>query len=238
MKHFFNTLFLSFFIFGAFAAFSTPANAIDRCPRHQVKTELKTKKYKAKLYRGSLQGINDYLNSHSVLAFASDPLGVQAEYKFTIKDIGNDRVCVMLDKVRAYYYSSPRIVMPKDFSKKSCEYKIILEHEKRHQRVFEEYFDQSSKDYAAYLGRIAKQVPLSVPVKTQEHINEMQAHIQEYFTEKFVERIAKSRLEMIALQNKIDSPQEYIFTGKKIQICKQREEENKQQNKKTFYNQR
>ncbi len=217
-------------------AYSSPALAMsDRCPRQNVKTELKIKRYKPKLLRGSLKGINDYLNSHSVLAFASDPLGVKAEYKFSLKDIGQGRACVMLEKVRAHYFSAPRIVMPKDFKKNSCEYKIILEHEKRHQAVFIDYFDRSSKQYAAYLGRIAKQVPVSVPVTSEEEAEEMQMHIRDYFTSKFAERVMKSRNEMIALQDKIDSPQEYTFTNKKINMCAKREEDAKQPNKKTFY---
>lgn len=231
-----RSLIITFLALITLIAYTFPAHAVaDRCPRHQVKTEVKTKRYKPKLLRGTLRGINDYLNSHHVLAFATDPLGVQAEYEFSLKDIGNSRSCVMLDKVTAYYYSSPKIVMPKDFKKKSCEYKIILEHEKRHQKVFIEYFDRSAKQYGGFLGRIARNVPISVPVKTQDEVNEMQNHIQEYFTKQFAENVRKSREEMMALQEKIDSPQEYTFTGRKIDRCGKLEAKKKQQNKKTFH---
>lgn len=236
MKNPYKNILLAFFSLTTLTVFSSSAFAmLDRCPRQQVKTELKTKRYKPKLYRETLDGINDYLNSHSVLAFATDPLGLRAEYDFYLKDIGNNRACVMLRKVTAYYFSSPRIVMPKDFKKNSCEYKIILEHEMRHQRVFMDYFNDSEKEYAAFLGRIAKRVPVSAPVKSEEEAEEMQSHIADYFSQKFRQRVNVSREEMIKLQDKIDSPQEYLFTGRKIARCSEREEAEKQPNKKTFH---
>ncbi len=226
----------SFFVAAFIIIYAFPSYAVtDRCPRHQVKTEVKARKLKTKFMRGTLRGINDYLNSHSVLAFVQNPISIQAQYKFRMQEIGNDRYCVMLDKVRVNYLSSPRVVMPKDFKKSSCEYKIILEHEKRHLDVHYKYYDQSVKDYAAFLGRIARNVPVSVPVKTQEEANEMEAHIQDYFSGKFSVRVNKSLSEMQALQSKIDSPQEYTFTGRKIDRCNEREERKQRQNKKTFY---
>lgn len=218
-----------------FITYALPAYAVaDRCPRQQVKTDLKTKRYKPRLFHGTLKTINDYRNSHNVLAFAEEPIGVQTQYEFSLENIGDNRSCVMLDKVTAYYFSAPRIVMPKNFGRKSCQYKIILEHEKRHVKVFVDYFEQSEKDYAAFLGRIARNVPVSVPVRNGEEVAEMQLHIRDYFDEKFREQVAKSLEEMMTLQAKIDSPQEYTFTNRKIDRCEQQEEKERRQNKKTF----
>lgn len=236
MNNHYKKILLAIFGFATVVLFSFSAQAaLDRCPRQVVKTEMKTKRYKPKLLRESLDGINDYLNSHGVLAFATDPLGLQAEYEFTLKDAGNNKACVMLRKVTARYFSAPRIVMPKDYKKNSCEYKIILQHEKRHQKVFVDYFNDSKKEYAAFLGRIAKRVPVSKLVSSEEEAMEMQDHIREYFTNNFAKRVAASREEMIQLQNKIDSPQEYLFTNRKINRCSEREEAAKEPNKKTFH---
>lgn len=236
MKKLFSILTLILFCTGTLALYAAPAHAIaDRCPRHDVKTKLKTKKYKTRFQRASLETINDYLNHHSVLAFVDNPIDINLEYKFDLLDIKDGKKCLMLKKVQANYISAPRRVMPKDFSSKSCEYKIILKHENRHLRVHYEYYDQSVKDYASFLGRIAKRVPVSVPLENEEEVEEMQEHITKYFSDEFGRRITKSINEMRAMQQKIDSPQEYIFTGKKIERCRQREAREKQPNKKTFH---
>lgn len=225
------------FIFGAAPViFSSEALALtDRCPRHQVKTELRARRQKPKFFRGSLNGINDYLQSHSVLAFAQDPFSVQAQYEFSLRDIGNGRSCVMLNRVVAFYRSAPRIVMPREFSRNSCEFKIIFAHEERHLNVFLNYFDRSEKQYAAFLGRIARDVPVSTPVTTPEETGQMQIRIRDHFDKQFAERVSTSIAEMQALQQKIDSPQEYTFTGRKIERCGALEARDSQQNKKTFY---
>lgn len=236
MKNSYQKLYLTLFILGTILIYATPSYAVaDRCPRHQVKTEVKAKRQKTSFMRGTLSGINDYLNSHSVLAFVQNPISIQPYYKFSTKDIGNGRFCVMLDAVKVYYLSSPRVVMPKDFSRKSCEYKIILEHEKRHLDVHYQYYDKSVKQYGAFLGRIARNVPISVPVSNEAGAKEMENHITEYFSKEFGTQVRKSLGEMQALQSKIDSPQEYTFTNRKIDRCNEREEREKRQNKKTFY---
>lgn len=195
---------------------------------------MKTQRGKTKLYHGSLKGINEYLNSHSTLAFAQDeganPFSVDVEYKFGLEDMGNGRKCVMLEKVRAYYRSSPRIVMPSDFRKGSCEYKLILEHEKRHVKVFDDYFYANEGRFAAFLGRIARDVPVGPPVKTQDHIQEIRNHIMEYFEIEFRTLTFKAFIDMMKRQEKIDSQQEYTFTNRKIDRCK---EERRNKNKKT-----
>lgn len=236
MKNPNRTFFLALFTLATILIYASPAHAVlDRCPRHKISTEVKAKRMKTKFQRGTLRGINDYLNSHSVLAFVQNPISVQAEYNFRIQEIGNNKACVMLDDVRVYYLSAPRVVMPKNFRKKSCEYKIILQHEQRHLDVHYKYYDRSVKQYAAFLGRIARSVPISVPVSNKEEAAEMENHIREYFTKEFATQVNKSLMEMQALQSKIDSPQEYTFTGKKIDRCNEREEREKRQNKKTFY---
>lgn len=236
---FFSFLKLSFtflFVFGAvLGAFSQSSYAVsDRCPRHQVKTYLKSKKAKTRFQRASLKDINSYLDSHSVLAFVNNPLDIQSFYDFEMQDIGNNRACVMLKRVKVNYISRPGIVMPKDFKRKSCAYQIILKHEKRHLQVHYDYYERSVPEYKAFLGRVARRVPLSVPVSSAEEAQEMQNHIIEYFDGELSEHISASIDRMHDLQMRIDSPQEYIFTGRKIDRCEKEQERKKKQNKKSF----
>ena len=225
----------SLFMSATFLLTTSQAYAVtDRCPRHEIKTELKAKRMKTKFQRATVAGINDYLNSHSVLAFVENPIRVEPKFKFSMKDIGYNRYCVRLEKVLVYYISSPGIVMPKDYKSKSCEYQLILKHEKRHLQVHYDYFDRSVPQYKAFLGRIARDVPIPPPITTQEEADEVQYAIESYFVDKFYTHVGESILEMRALQRKIDSPQEYLFTGRKIDRCQDKEDAERSQNPKVF----
>ncbi len=225
----FLSLFIVFFYSGA--AFA----AQDRCPRHVVKTELKSKKDKTRFLSGSIRGINDYLNSHNVLAFVKNPLSVKTYYNFSTKDIGNGRYCVVLDKVVAHYRSSPKIVMPSNLGRKSCEYNLIRKHEQRHLDVHYKYYDKSVKKYKVFLGRIARNVPILGSVKSAKEADLARKKIMHYFDSKFYEKVERSINEMQRLQKKIDSRQEYIFVNRKINRCSKLEKREKRPNKKSFY---
>ncbi len=207
----------------------------DRCPRHIVKTELKSKKDKTRFLSGSLNGINDYLNTHNVLAFVKNPLKIKSYYKFDVKDVGNNKYCVVLERIMLHYRSSPSIVMPSEFSKKSCEYKIIRKHEQRHLDVHDKYYDKSVKKYQVFLGRIARNVPIHRPVTSDREVRITMDNIVRHLDEQLAEKISNSIDEMQNLQKKIDSPQEYIFTNRKINRCNKLEARNKRANKKAFY---
>ncbi len=237
----FNQRFLAFSLILLFVVcvFGGEAYAVtNHCPRHQVKTELKAKKYKTKYLSGSLNDINGYLNSHSVLAFVQNPLSVKTYYDFSVKEIGAGRYCVMLDRVKAQYRSSSRIVMPANFKKSSCEYKIIRKHEQRHLDTHYSYFERSVGQYQVFLGRIARDVPVYKPFETAEEAERIKQSIMTYFDKKFYRRVNGSINELHKLQKKIDSVQEYTFTGRKIERCKDLEAQKKMGNKKTFYGNR
>ncbi len=221
---------------GSTLIISTSAYAYaDRCPRHQVKTFVKAKRNKTQFFHSSIRGINDYLNEHNVLAFVQNPLSIQLFYNYRTEEIAPGRYCVMLDGVKAHYIASPRIVMPSDFPRKSCEYKIILKHEKRHLQVHYDYHEKSVGKYETFLGRIARAVPLSPVIRTQDEQQEVEAMISNYFAKEFYTQVNKSINEMYKLQSKIDSPQEYLYTGRKIDRCADKEKNDQQQNGKVFY---
>ncbi len=234
-RYYLSIVFFLSFLFHIFSYVSASYALADRCPRHQVKTELKAKKAKTKFLSGSIKGINDYLGSHGVMAFVQNPLSVKTYYKFSTKDIGRGRFCIMLDEVEAHYRSYPSIVMPSDFKKSSCEYKIIRKHEQRHLDVHHNYYEKSVGQYRAFLGRIARNVPVFDPVTTKQEAAQVQKLIKEYFNQQFYKRVKSSINEMHKLQSKIDSAQEYTFTNRRIERCQELEKRKKRSNKKSFY---
>ena len=228
---------LSLFTLLVFCITSVDANAMDRCPRHKVKTNLKAKRLKTSFQRGTIASINEYTQSHSgtVLAFVqSDVFDVESKYKFRLKDIGSGRVCVMLDKVDARFVVRNRIVMPSDIKPNSCEYKLILTHEKRHLKVNYDFHEEYTPKYRAYLGRIAKTVPVSSPASTPAEVERAQQKIVDYFAQKYYDQVQSSIAEVRKRQSKIDSRQEYLFLGRKIDRCASQEKEDSKSNSKVF----
>lgn len=228
------------FSLGLFSLSLLPASAqanpySERCPRHDVQTSLKAKKYKTKFYHNTLEGINQYLNEHSVMAFVEYPFGVGLEYKFDVAHIGEGFYCVKLQDVKGKFWLAPRIVMPKDFKRGSCEYNLILEHEKRHLGVLYDFHEQSLSQFQTFLGRIARTVPVFQPMRDPQDIEKAQQDIRDYFENAFNERILKAFMDMKKLQAKIDSPQEYLFTNRRIDRCAEMEAEKAKENSKVFY---
>ena len=122
---------LSVFLAGIFV-FSWTEQAFafqDYCPSHNTKTYMKTKKYKTRVFRGTVSGFNKYLFGHSrgnsqggvVLAFVDyNELDATFEAKYEVTEIGPDKFCVRMTHVRAFFGMHPKNYMPTDYKKKSC----------------------------------------------------------------------------------------------------------------------
>ena len=217
-----------FLLLFVFCVYGGEAYAVtDRCPRHQVVTELKAKLKKTKKFRASIEQINDYVGNHdrsggTVLAFVKyggKSLSVKTQYEFSLKHIGHGQYCVMLEGVKSYFYAAPSIVMPLNYKQKSCEYQLILKHEKRHLKALYNFHKKNTGKYAAYQGRIARDVPIFLPVRTEEEADIVRGKIRDYFSDKFGYQIIKSLRALGAAQSKIDSPQEYRGVGMKLDKC-------------------
>ncbi len=198
-------------------SFSNAYAASDYCPRQVVKTELRSKLAKTRVYNGTVQGFNDYLGNHdrsqgTVLAFVATDyreLFVKLYYKFDTVEIANNKHCVMLSAVRGDFYAAPALFMPSDYRKGSCEYKEILKHEKRHLQEVYDYHASHEGRYASFLGRISQGVKIYPPITTEDEQIEIQQDIIKYFSDRFHEQQIKSLNELAQAQQKIDSPMEY-----------------------------
>ncbi|MGH1456761.1 MAG: hypothetical protein ACRBDI_08265 [Alphaproteobacteria bacterium] len=227
------SIFSLLFVF-CFITYSSTAHAFrDRCPRHEVKTELKAKRSKTKFYHATLENINDYLNSHTVLAFVSrENLFVDNQYDFEVSDIGGGWYCVNLEKMKSYFHVAATINMPKDFKRGSCEYNIILEHEKRHLKEIYDFHEENTSAYRRYQATLVKNLPVFKPVRTESEIEDIKSKIANYVGNSFSELIYKSLDELNKAQEAIDSPQEYTFNNRRLDRCN--DEDPKRPNKKSF----
>ena len=187
----------------------------DRCPRHEIKTSMKSKLHKTRIFRGTARGFTAYTQGHS--RGDSQTLGF-VEYKgltttfdmdFETVPIANGKRCVKMTKVRGYFNMHPKLFMPTDYKKSSCEYKQILQHEKRHLAVLKDFHKNYAKRFEAHLGRVARTVPVSPPVETPEDIAKLKKELHDWFVRQFKEFEYKAWILLLEQQRKIDSPQEY-----------------------------
>lgn len=208
--------------------FSAPAYAnMEACPSHRTQTKLHSKRAKTIFETATINDINTSLGNAgqemgTVLAFvdysAEESLSVEVKYLFSVLDAGAGKYCVKLDKADAYFYARPRIVMPKDFKKGSCEYNFILKHEQRHLDALYDFHKSNTHKYSLYLGQIAGALPPPKPVEEQ-HVNVVQSQIEEYFSQKFGALVMQSIEELQMKQQKIDSPEEYAANHRRFAQC-------------------
>ena len=193
----------------------------DRCPRHQPQTLLKAKLAKTKVFRGKTMDFTEYTLGHSggdsrILGFVEyRELGTKFKAQFEYVDIGQGKICVKLKEIRGYFYAFPKLYMPTDYKKGSCEYSEVLRHEKRHLQALYDFHAKYTDKYRTYLGQIARSVPIPSPVASQEEVKAVQQDIIDYFMNKFWNLENKSLLELSKIQQKIDSPQEYYGVSKR-----------------------
>jgi len=215
--------FVALFTFGAMfvlSSFDAHASSV-RCPRHEIKTSMKNKLYKTRIFRGTTKGFTDYTQGHSrgnsrTLGFVEyRGLTTSVKTDFDVVEVGQGYYCVKMTRVQGSFNMRPKLFMPTDYSRKSCEYQQILKHEKRHLKVLKNFHTKYSKKFEAHMGRIARDVPISRPVKTQEEVNAVAAGLDMYFVNNFKEFELKAWNLMQAQQAKIDSPQEYIGVSKR-----------------------
>lgn len=213
---------LSFILIPIISA-NTASAASDRCPRHQVSTNLKGKLAKTKLFKGSTKSFTEYATGHSrgesrILGFVNQAeIFTELKYSFEIVKASDNSYCVKLNGVKGYFFAAPKVFLPTDYKRSSCEYKQVKKHEKRHLQAVYDFHKKNVGKYASYLGRIARSVPIFKPVGTNEELDEIKTQIVNYFENKFRELEYKSRIELNNKQSKIDSPREYLGVSKRCE---------------------
>ncbi len=218
---YYRFLLLSIFVICLFG--SSAYAATDRCPRHEIKTSMKNRLAKTKVFRGTARGFTQYTQGHSrgnskTLGFVEyRGLTTTFETKFEVVGVGNGKYCVKMTKVRGYFNMRPKLYMPTDYKKRSCEYQQILKHEKRHLEALKDFHRSNSKKFETHLGRIARTVPIPKPVRTQREIDEVASNLNYYFINNFKELENKAWNLLLKKQRKIDSPQEYRGVSKRCQ---------------------
>ena len=216
-----SVILFSFCVFFTLCLHTIPANAQEiQCPRHKIETSLKGKLTKTRVFRGPISAFTEYVQGHDrgesrVLGFVNQAeLYTQLDYSFDVAQV-NGGYCVLLKQVRGFLYAAPKLFLPSEYRKKSCEYQQILKHEKRHLNAVYKFHERNTGKYAAYLGKIAREIPVPSPVYTKRDIDMVKGDIANYFEDEFRELEYQSLLQLNREQAKIDSQQEYLGVSKR-----------------------
>ena len=199
---------------------SVDAVAQSVCPRPNPQTELKVVKMKTKYYRGkSSWFLTRWAKGHAtdgvVLGLHYGPEGIgpfSADYKaqFGAVSVPNtEAVCVVMTKLVMEFRTHPIVHIASEYPEKSCEFKEILKHEKKHVKVTRDWQEEFAPKLERVLRSISKKIPASDPVAVsamtnvqQKQMNIVKTHLDKYMDEKAIPPY-------IFRQNKVDDPLEY-----------------------------
>lgn len=219
MKKYCFTVLFSFATMLVLTSFDAQAIEL-RCPRHEIKTSMNNKLFKTRKYKGTTKGFTEYTQGHSrgnsrTLGFVEyRGLTTSVKTAHKVVSVGNGYFCVKMTHVEGSFNMRPKLFMPTDYKKKSCEYQQILKHEKRHLAVLKKYHTEYSPKFQAHQGRIAREVPIPQPVK-EEDVGEVVYGLENFILRKFKEFEYKAFSLMQIEQAKIDSPQEYVGVSRR-----------------------
>lgn len=193
-----------------------PAQAAGwNCPDNPPEITLSRVLGKTKLYR--TKDIHGLTHMHKdgaavrsgahVNGLGGGKIGLEGLASFTIMQRG-EQACIWLKGINAKFFAFPSIHIANNFPKDSCEYNAILEHEKKHIRVLQDFHKEFAPKFKTALRRVAGGVDAQgpIPASTVESIQqEMNARINTG-----IQAFNDSILPVLeARQAAIDNPNEY-----------------------------
>ncbi len=202
-----------------FVMFAGQAQA-QSCPRSNPETEVKKITYKTKYYRGTsawfLTAWTGHWGKGVVLglhtgANGNAPFGADYKIDYDFLPVrGNaEQTCVVVKKITMRFYIRPVVHIAAEYPPKTCEFKEVLKHEKKHVKVTKEWQKEYTPMLRRELASIGRKLPAqppasprSLPAIDQAYQNIVKSHLQ-----KFMEK--KAIPDYIRRQNKVDDPLEY-----------------------------
>ncbi len=214
---FFLPLF-SFFIL-VFIVLAGQAQA-QSCPRSNPETIVKKITYKTKYYRGTSAwfltawaghwGKGVVLGLHTG-AGGNAPFGADYKIEYDYLPVrGNaEQACIVVKKITMRFFIRPVVHIAAEYPPKSCEFKEVLKHEKKHVKVTKEWQKEYTPMLRRELASIGRKLPAqppaaprSLPAIDQAYQNIIKSHLQTFMEKKAIP-------DYIRRQNKVDDPLEY-----------------------------
>lgn len=185
------------------------------CPAKAPEVKLSRVLGKTKLYR--TKDIHALTHMHSeggavrqgvhVNGLGGGKIGLEGLASFTVMQRG-DQACIWLKGIEAKFFAFPSIHIANNFPKGSCEYNAVLEHEKEHIRVLQDFHKEFAPKFKTALRRIASDIEPQGPfsaANAEAIQSDMNARINagiQGFNDSIIPVLE-------ARQAKVDSPAEY-----------------------------
>lgn len=200
---------------GLAALGSAPAAAGWSCPAEAAEINLQRVLGKTKLYRTKDIHALTHMQSEGgavrqgmhVNGLGGGKIGLEGQASFTVMQRGQ-QACIWLKGINAKFFAFPTIHIANNFPKDSCEYEAVLEHEKKHILVLQEFHREFAPKFKTALRRIASSVEAQGPMNASsiERIQkDMNARINsqiQAFNDSIIPVLEQR-------QNAIDNPHEY-----------------------------
>ena len=153
--------------------------------------------------------------------FASGLSTVNVNFDITINTLGQQigglEYCVIPTEVTFFIgLDSPTIYISNNISENSCEYNVILRHEKTHQQINKttlEYYLPLFKDAALKIIKNIKPTKIS----NIKEIEQSTITLTKLYNQKMIKLVDFIKREMILEQKKLDNPENYHFESS---LCK------------------
>ncbi|MCD8497961.1 MAG: hypothetical protein LRZ85_07735 [Alphaproteobacteria bacterium] len=204
------------FITGGFLGLPEAAYADSwACPTKAPEIKLSRVLGKTRLYR--TKDINTLTHMHTdgaanrqgmyVNGLGGGKIGLEGQASFTVMQRG-DQACIWLKGIDAKFFALPTIHIANNFPKGTCEYDAVMEHEKKHIRVLQDFHKEFAPKFKTALRRIASDIPAQGPfdAKSTERIQQdMNARINtgiQSFNDNIIPILE-------ARQAQVDNPNEY-----------------------------
>lgn len=207
---------LAVFLTAALFCFSTPAQAQSwSCDGQDAEITLSRVLGKTKLYRTKdIHALTHMHNDGSAIrqgvhvnGLGGGKIGLEGLASFTILQRG-EQACIWLKGISAKFFAFPSIHIANNFPKGTCEYDAVLEHEKKHIRVLQDFHKEFAPKFKTALRRIASDIEPQGPfqaVSAETIQGDMNARINsgiQAFNDSIIPILE-------ARQAEVDNPSEY-----------------------------
>lgn len=202
-------------------AMSFPSNASaqrisckDANPSLSVKTATTRTKYVRTKSAKDLTDLHGGGGNSIVGGLGGGEIGFRTATKFEVSSVG-DKACVKLKRLEVKFYAKPEIHVASNFSRNSCEYAAVLNHENGHIRILRKFVREYSPKVKQEMMQVAKRLDTAIGPIPVSNVEKAQKKLQQEFI-KELQRINDKIMPVLAKrQQAFDNPKEYARVASK-----------------------